>query len=97
MFRTIPIGKADPKHYKMHEACVEALKNCENKLIPGNKIGEVFDAHAKTFDDLGFNKARMNACGYSLGNNFFSKLDGLANVIYKIHTLLNQVMFFLCI
>ena len=70
MFRTIPIGKADPKHYKMHEACVEALKNCEKKLIPGNKIGEVFDTHAKTFDDLGFNKARMNACGYSLGTTF---------------------------
>ena len=25
MFRTIPIGKADPKHYKMHET-IEALK-----------------------------------------------------------------------
>ena len=47
MFRTIPIGKANPKHFKMHEACIEALKNCENKLIPGNKIGEVFDVHAK--------------------------------------------------
>jgi len=70
MFRTIPIGKADPKHNKMHEACIETLKNCENKLKPGNKIGEVFDTHAKTFDDLGFNKARMNACGYSLGATF---------------------------
>ncbi len=70
MFRTIPVGKADPKHHKMHEACVEALKNCENKLKPGCKIGEVFDTHAKTFDDLGFNKARMNACGYSLGATF---------------------------
>ena len=70
MFRTIPIGKADPKHVKMHEACVEALTNCENKLKPGNKVGEVFDVHAKTFDDLGFNKARMNACGYSLGATF---------------------------
>ena len=70
MFRTIPIGKADPKHEKMHEACLEALKNCENKLKPGNKIGEVFDVHAKTFDNLGFNKARMNACGYSLGATF---------------------------
>ena len=70
MFRTIPIGKADPKHSKMHEACVEALKNCESKLIPGNKIGEVFDIHAKTFDDHGFQKARMNACGYSLGSTF---------------------------
>ena len=43
MFRTIPIGKADPKHFKMHEACIEALNNCEIKLKPGNKIGEVFD------------------------------------------------------
>ena len=70
MFRTIPIGKADPKHIKMHEACVEALNNCENKLKPGNKVGEVFDVHAKTFDDLGYKKARMNACGYSLGSTF---------------------------
>ena len=70
MFRTIPIGKADPKHYKMHEACIEALNNCENKLKPGNQIGEVFDVHAKTFDDLGYKNSRMNACGYSLGATF---------------------------
>ena len=70
MFRTIPIGKADPKHVKMHEACIEALANCVKTLVPGNKVGEVFDAHAKTFDNLGFNKARMNACGYSLGSTF---------------------------
>ena len=70
MFRTIPIGKANPKHFKMHEACIEALKNCENMLKPGNKIGQVFDVHAKTLDDYGYNKARMNACGYSLGSTF---------------------------
>ena len=70
MFRTIPIGNANPKHYIMHEACVEALKNCEIKLKPGNKIGEVFDIHAKTFDNLGYSNARMNACGYSLGTTF---------------------------
>ena len=70
MFRTIPIGKANKKHYEMHEACVAALKNCEKGLVPGNKIGNVFDIHAKTFDDLGFKKARMNACGYSLGATF---------------------------
>jgi Xaa-Pro dipeptidase len=70
MFRTIPIGKVDPKHIKMHEACVEALTNCENKLKPGNIVGDVFDVHAKTFDDLGYNKSRMNACGYSLGSTF---------------------------
>ena len=70
MFRTIPIGKTDTKHIKMHQACLEALKNCEEKLKPGNEVGEVFDIHAKTFDDLGYNKARMNACGYSLGATF---------------------------
>ena len=70
MFRTIPIGKADPKHIKMHEACFEALNNCAKTLIPGKTAGDVFDIHAKTFDDLGYNKARMNACGYSLGSTF---------------------------
>ena len=70
MFRTIPIGKPDPKHIQMHEACVGALKSCVKTLVPGKTAGEVFDAHAKTFDDLGFNKARMNACGYSLGSTF---------------------------
>ena len=70
MFRTIPIGKADPKHYKMYEACLEALINCEKKLAPGNTVGEVFDVHAKTFDDLEYKESRMNACGYSLGATF---------------------------
>ena len=70
MFRTIPVGKPNTKHIKMHEACFEALNNCEKILTPGNTVGEVFDIHAKTFDDLGYNKSRMNACGYSLGSTF---------------------------
>ena len=70
MFRTIPIGKANPKHYKMYEACVEALTKCKKKLVPENTVGEVFDTHAKIFDDLGYKKSRMNACGYSLGATF---------------------------
>ena len=70
LMRTIPIGKADQKHYKMHNACVDALSNCEKKLISGNKVGEVFDAHAKILDSHGYKKSRMNACGYSLGATF---------------------------
>ena len=70
MFRTILIGKSNPKQIKMYEACIEALKNCEKKLVKGNTVGEVFDTHAKTFDDLNYKKARMNACGYSLGSTF---------------------------
>ena len=70
MFRTILIGKTNPKHIKMHKACIEALTNCVKTLVPGKTAGDVFDIHAKTFDDLGYNKARMNACGYSLGSTF---------------------------
>jgi len=70
MFRTILVGKSNPKHIEMHKACVEALSNCEKKLIPGNTAGEVFDVHAKTFDNLGYKKSRMNACGYSMGATF---------------------------
>ena len=70
MFRTIPIGKANPKHYKMFDACLEALTQCEKKLVSGNTTGEVFDTHAKIFDSHGFKESRMNACGYSLGATF---------------------------
>tara|TARA_B100001123_G_scaffold227467_1_gene255982 strand:- start:93 stop:1244 length:1152 start_codon:yes stop_codon:yes gene_type:complete len=70
MFRTIPIGKINDKQKNMYSACLEALKACENKLKPGNKVGEVFDAHAEVFDKIGYKKSRMNACGYSLGATF---------------------------
>ena len=70
MFRTIPINKANQKQYKMYDACLEALNKCEEKLVPGNTVGEVFDIHAKTLDDHGYIKSRMNACGYSLGATF---------------------------
>ena len=70
MFRTIPIGKINDKQKKMYDACIEALKACENKLKPESTAGEVFDVHAKTFDKQGYKNSRMNACGYSLGALF---------------------------
>ena len=70
MFRTIVIGNINKKQEKMYEACLEALKACENKLKPGNKAGEVFDCHAEVLDRLGYKNSRMNACGYSLGSTF---------------------------
>jgi len=70
LFRTILIGRANDKQKKMHKACVEALSECEKKLKPGNKAGDVFDAHAEVLDRLGYKKSRMNACGYSLGATF---------------------------
>ena len=46
MFRTIPIGKTDLRQEKMHEACVDALTNCEKNLVPGKTAGQIFDIHA---------------------------------------------------
>ena len=54
MFRTIPIGKAHQNHFKMYDACVDALTNCEKKLVPENTVGEVFDIHANTLDNHGY-------------------------------------------
>ena len=31
-------------------------------------MGEVYDAHARTFDRHGLGQHRLNACGYSLGS-----------------------------
>ena len=70
MFGTIPIGKVNEKQKIMYEACAEALNACQNKLKPGNKVGEVFDIHANTLDKLGYKDSRMHACGYSLGALF---------------------------
>ena len=70
MFRTIPIGKVNEKQKKMYEACFEALNACQNKLKHGNRVGDVFDIHAKTLDKFGYKNSRMNACGYSLGALF---------------------------
>ena len=65
--RTALTGKYDPQYEKMHEAGVNALQAAQAAAKPGNTFGDVFDAHAKTFDDAGFREHRLNACGYSLG------------------------------
>ena len=83
MFRTIPIGKANQNHFKMHDACLDALTNCEKKLIQGNKVGDVFDVHAETFDKYGYKNSRMNACGYSLGATFSPNWMDVPPMIFK--------------
>ena len=70
MMRTIPVGRAQPEHLAMHAACVEALEACHAAFVPGNLVGDVFDAHAQVMDDRGYQHARLNACGYSMGTTF---------------------------
>lgn len=70
LMRTILIGEPDPEHLAMHQACVDAMHACMEILKPDRRIGEVFDAHARTFDAAGYKDDRLNACGYSLGATF---------------------------
>jgi Xaa-Pro dipeptidase len=70
LMRTILIGEASPEHRKMHEAVVASLDAAKGALVPGEPIGQVFDAHAAVLDEAGYQKHRLNACGYSLGTTF---------------------------
>jgi Xaa-Pro dipeptidase len=55
---------------EMHAACAESLLAAEAALRPGEPLGGVFDAHARTLDARGLRAHRLNACGYSLGTTF---------------------------
>ncbi len=70
LMRTLVIGRGDPRLDGMHAACVEALLAAEAALRPGEPLGAVFDAHARTLDARGFADQRLHACGYSLGATF---------------------------
>lgn len=77
MMRTIAIGEAASRQRDLWAAGCEALEACEAALRPGNTIGDVFDAHARTLDAKGLAAFRLNACGYSLGTTFApSWMDG---------------------
>ena len=70
MMRTIPVGRVTDQHREMHAVCLEAMTACESALHPGIPIGEVFDAYARTCDNSGMQKHRLNATGYSMGTTF---------------------------
>lgn len=70
MMRTLVVGTAKDEQKRMHAAAVEALEACENAIRPGDPMGNVFDAHARVFDQHGYSHARLNACGYGMGAVF---------------------------
>jgi Xaa-Pro dipeptidase len=70
LMRTFLVGRADPRLLAMHAACAEALLAAEAALRPGEPLGAVFDAHARTLDARGMREQRLNACGYSLGTTY---------------------------
>jgi len=67
MMRTVLTGPASDTHKRLHAACDEALAACEAAIRPGAAMGEVYAAHATTFDKHGLADHRLQACGYGMG------------------------------
>ena len=59
--------KIDPRHQRMHEACVEALDAIQSIMRPGNTVGDMYKANVDVFTKHGFGHATLNACGYTMG------------------------------
>jgi Xaa-Pro dipeptidase len=70
IMRTIAIGSHDDYQRRMFEATRDAVEAMSEAAKPGRPLGEIDDAHRKTYDKAGFEHARMAACGYSLGATY---------------------------
>ena len=70
MMRTICIGPPPDRQLALYDAAREALNAVREALVPGQAIGQAFDAHARVLDAHGLSQHRLNACGYSLGTTF---------------------------
>ena len=67
MFVVLTGPHIDPRHLRMHAACVEALASVQATLRAGRTLGDVFEAHRVAFARHGYEHALLPACGYTMG------------------------------
>lgn len=67
MFVILTGPDVDPRHLKMHEACVDALDSIQAAIRPGNTVGDLYEAHRAAFARHGYEHALLRACGYTMG------------------------------
>lgn len=70
IMRTVAVGSATDYQRRMFAATKEALAAMTEAAKPGRPLGEIDEAHRRTYDKAGFEHARMAACGYSLGATY---------------------------
>ncbi len=70
MMKTVIVGEPTSRHRSLHASVREALEKSEERLVPGARMGDIYDAHRQTLDAHGLSESRLNACGYSLGAKF---------------------------
>lgn len=100
--RTILTGTPSREHLRMHAAVVEALETCRRTLQPGKTFGDLFDVHLKTIDRHGYERVRLNACGYGIGAEYWrswtarpivcrgNPMELAAGMVVFLHTLLRD-------
>ncbi len=70
LMRTIAVGSVSDYQRRMFAATRDALAAMAEAAKPGRPLGEIDEAHRRTYDKAGFEHARMAACGYSLGATY---------------------------
>ena len=70
LMRTVAIGKGNDRQRHMFEVTRDAITAMTAAAVPGRPLGEIDDAHRRTFDAAGFGANRLAACGYSLGATY---------------------------
>jgi Xaa-Pro dipeptidase len=70
MFTVLTGPRVDPRHLRMHAACVDALGQVQEALRPGRTLGAVYEAHRAALAAHGYEKAALKACGYTMGATF---------------------------
>ncbi len=61
------VGEVSERHRRMNRVCADAIDACQEALRPGRTVGEVFDVHKRCFEQAGYGKSVMSACGYTMG------------------------------
>lgn len=70
MFTVLTGPRVDPRHLRMHAACVEALGKVQEVLRAGRTLGEVFETHRAALAAHGYEHAILKACGYTMGATY---------------------------
>jgi Xaa-Pro dipeptidase len=67
MFVVLTGPNPDPRHLRMHAACVDALDSVQSAARPGRTVGDLYEAHRAAFARHGYDHALLRACGYTMG------------------------------
>jgi Xaa-Pro dipeptidase len=67
MFVVLTGPNVDSRQLRMHEACCDALQAVQDKLRPGNTVGDLYEAHRAAMAKHHYGHAILAACGYTMG------------------------------